>query len=325
MVWSLRTAPHVVPTSVAGAFTAGLLPEGEGEIRAFVGGVEPALDRTGMSAVELVGLAAEALPGVLDGRAMTKDDLGVALARSIAPRLSPARLQSWRSPSWYAPGQTLGESMVRFALGVVALRGSFCFGARRGNKAFLVGTERWLGKRPPEADPDEARASLVRRYLRCYGPSSAEHFAEWAGVATSQALRSWRLVGNEVVEVELGEGSASVLERDLPALEAPAEPKGARFLPPHDPYLAQRDRRTPAPDARTRRILWRRAGNPGTVLLDGEIVAAWRPRKKGKRLRVSVEPFARLSAKDRSRVEAEGQSIAPYRDAEVVEVAFADT
>jgi hypothetical protein len=322
-VWSLRTAPHVVPTGDAAVFTGGLLPKDEREIRAFVGGIEPALDRTGMGAAEVIGLTAEALPGVLGGREMTKDDLGVELAEEVARRLDPKRLESWRSPSWYAPNQTLGESMVRFALCVVALRGSLCFGARRDNRALLVMADRWLEEPLSDAEPGEARAELVRRYLRCYGPSTPEHFARWTGTAPSQALRSWRLVEQELTEVDFEGKSAWILQRDLPVLQAPPEPRGVMILPPHDPYLAQRDRETLTPDERVRRTLWRSAGNPGAVLLDGRIVAAWRPRKKGRRLSVGVEPFAALSHAERSRIEAEALAIAPFRGADAAEVSFA--
>jgi len=46
-----------------------------------------------------------------------------------------------------------------------------------------------VDRRPVE--PAWARAELVRRYLHCYGPSTPQHFAEWAGIGPAQAGRAW--------------------------------------------------------------------------------------------------------------------------------------
>ena len=78
-VWSVRAAPYVVPTSAAAVFTTGVLPEGEESLRFFLSGAGPHLDLLGMSASEVVERTAAALPAILDGRELTKDELGVAL------------------------------------------------------------------------------------------------------------------------------------------------------------------------------------------------------------------------------------------------------
>ncbi len=319
--WSLRGAPYLFPARDAAVFTLGLLPEDEESLRAFILGAEQALDLLGMSATEAVERTAAALCEVLDGRVLAnKQRLDAELAERVAVRLPPQQLAAWQSPSWYGPNQRLGEAVVSFSLRPVSLRGLVCFAPRRGNEASFVRTDQWLGAPLPAADPEQARAELVRRYLHCYGPSTVKHLAEWAGIGQAQATRAWALVEPELVEVSLDGHRAWLLERDVACLMSPPTPEGVRFLPPHDPYLALRDRATLIPDKALQRRLWRVMGNPGVVLVDGRPVALWRPRKAGRRLKLRIEAFAAISEGVRPAMEAEAASLAPFKGCTAVEM-----
>ncbi len=310
---SLRGTPLVFPAADAAVFTAGLLPEDEASLRVFILGAVEGLEKVGMSATELVRLTSGALPAVLDAHEMTKDELGVEIADRISGELSPGRRDLWRSHSWYASGQYLGESLVRFALYVVSLQGLFCYAPRQKNKAYFVRTDQWLGSPLPQAVPEKARAELARRYLHCYGPSTAGHLAEWAGIASVQADRAWSLIEDDLVEVDYGKQRTWLLQSDVPCFLSPVAATGVRFLPPHEPLLQMRDRATLIPDKSLHRKLWRAVGNPGVVLVDGEPVAAWRSQKHGKRMDVTVEAFAGIPQKMRPEIEAEAATLAPYR------------
>lgn len=321
-VWSLRASPYIFPTDDAVVFTLGLLPEDEESLRFFILGADRALHQVGISATEVVERTAEALPQVLDGRELTKDELGVELAKQVAQYLTSQQLANWHLPSWYAPDQRLGESIVRFAVSIIALQGLLCFAPRRGNAATFIRTDQWLGAPLPKVNREHARAELVRRYLHCYGPSTSEHFAEWAGIAAAQAAQAWKLVEHELTEVDFEGQKTWLHEDDLPRFISPSTPEGIRFLPPHEPYLQLRDRTTLIPDKALQRHLWRSSGNPGVVLVDGRFAGIWRSQKKGKRLRVAIEMFTFVSRSIRSQIEAEAATLAPYRDCTSVKVEF---
>src|SRR5688572_8988173 len=68
-----------------------------------------------------------------------------------------------------------------------------------------------------------AGAELVRRYRATYGPSSASHFATWAGLGKAHARELW----------ELDDASPTPMPLD-----------GVRLLAPGDPVLLGRDRET---------------------------------------------------------------------------------
>jgi len=107
---------------------------------------------------------------------------------------------------------------------------------------------RWLGEEPPRMDTTGARAALVRRYLRLYGPSTADDLAAWAGVSPAYARRIWAAVGRELLEVEYAGRTCHLLASDEKALARAGPPAGIRLVPPYDPYLQQRDRATAVPD-----------------------------------------------------------------------------
>lgn len=324
--WSMRGAPAIFPTRNAAVFTTGLLPGDSRTLQAFITGSEQPLEQLGMQVEELVRLTAEAVRVVLDGRILAnKSKLDQKLAQHILSGLPAGQQKIWQGPSPFAANQFLGEALVSFALRPVALHGVICFAPRRGNEASFVLTEQWLGSPSAALDMRQARRELLRRFLRCYGPSTPQNFAAWAGTALQQAKEIWELVKGELVDVDAGGRKAWLHEEDLPVWDAPAGAQGVRILPPHDPYMQQRDRDVLVADKKLQRTIWRTVGRPGVVLLDGEIAAVWRPEKKGRRQRLKITPVITLAQPARTQIESEAQTlIAVYPNCDEVQVEFVD-
>lgn len=59
--------------------------------------------------------------------------------------------------------------------------------------------------------------------------------------------------------------------------------------------------------------MWRPIGSPGTVLIDGEIAGTWRARQSGRVLQLTVTVHRTLTAKQRTRVEEQGEVVAAAR------------
>ncbi len=314
--WSLRAAPHLFPVTEAPVFTLGLLPGTSEWLQAFVAGIGGGLDVAGMSIDEVVQQTTEAVRHVLDGRAIAgKQQLDRELAEWVAVRLQPAARERWGAPFLYAAGQKAGEALVSFSLRPAALAGWVCFGARQGGETTFARTDQWLGAAIPELATSDAQAELVRRYLRCYGPSTPGDFAAWAGIVPEHAAAIWQGVEDALVEVRVEGRRAWLLREELERFmppATPAAPPGARFLPAHDPYLQQRDRVLIVPEKARQRVIWRTAGAPGAVLRDGEVAGTWRGRKSGDRLHVDVTWFGG-TPEDRDAVETEAVGVAALR------------
>lgn len=320
--WSLRGAPFLVPTRDLAVFTTGvLLPTAEGR-RRLVMGVGPSLDRLGLTIDEAVDLVRAELHDVLSGRRLTITELGVEIATRITPHLTPAQQALWEAEGPYATGQPLGEGVVHFCLRLLTLEQVLLLAPREGRRAPFVLTDEWLPHRPAELDPAAARGELLRRHLRCHGPTTRLGFATWLGVRPGDTAAWWAAVGDEVTEVEVDGRRGWMLTDDLREVGRAERPTGVRLLPARDAYTQAGDRSLLLAPAH-HRALWRGTGDPGALLVDGELVGTWRPRKQGRRLTLRVTLFTELTARQRHDLDVEARGVAALRGADVAQVSFA--
>jgi hypothetical protein len=155
--------------------------------------------------------------------------------------------------------------------------------------------ERWLPGGIPELPVDDARAELVRRWLRTFGPGTRNDIRWWTGwtvAATRQALSA---VGAVAVELESGDtGYALPDDLDpvdppdhwvalLPALDATTMGWAGRewYLGPHRPHLFDL------------------SGNAGpTIWVDGRIVGGWAQRRSGEVVPSLLEDVGAVVARE---------------------------
>lgn len=168
----------------------------------------------------------------------------------------------------------LGEVLVKAELlpepkgqGVYALirhtglLGRLCYGPGHDSTETWVATRDWLGK-PLELEVEGSPADLARRYLRAYGPATAQDFATWSGLTVPVA----RAAVKEAATMEFvvaGEPLAAVA--DLPGSAA------VRLLGEFDPYLLGYKDRRHALDEKDRKLI-----HPGGGMLRPAVVQAGR-------------------------------------------------
>ncbi|HEX7196597.1 MAG TPA: crosslink repair DNA glycosylase YcaQ family protein, partial [Candidatus Limnocylindria bacterium] len=168
---------------------------------------------------------------------------------------------------------------------------------------------RWDGARQPTVrpvpappvEPFDARLELARRHLHVFGPTTADAFAEWAGIAPSAGRAAFEALGASLAPIRTPVGDAWILADDEEAFRAPAGSSApARLLPSGDTYflLQGPGRELLVPRVTRQRLLWTPRVWPGAVLVGGEIVGVWR--RAGSV--VSVEHWQRLAAVDREAV-----------------------
>ncbi len=163
-----------------------------------------------------------------------------------------------------------------------------------------------------EPGPRPAADAAVNRFLHFYGPSTADDFADWTGVARPHAKRLWGRVEVELSEVSVGRRKAWMLTQDLDGLHSPPRADGVRFIPPGDPYLQKPNRPLLAPQAELRKRLFRPVGSPGAVLRNGRLAGLWRAKAKGKQAEITVEKLGGVARKD---LEEEAHRVADVRGA----------
>ena len=187
---------------------------------------------------------------------------------------------------------------------------------------------RWEGARAPvvwtvpaaEIDPADARRELARRYLRIFGPTTADGFARWAGISRSSAANAFAALEGSLLPVRSPLGDEWLLADDEPAMRAAAMTAApARLLPSGDAYFlldgAERELLVPRADQRER--LWTPRVWPGALLVEGEIRGTWRRAQHT----VRIDAWARLPRRTRDAIEAEARALPLPVDREI-EVAW---
>ncbi|MGP4025072.1 winged helix DNA-binding domain-containing protein [Actinomadura sp. 3N407] len=137
--------------------------------------------------------------------------------------------------------------------------------------------EAWLPGGIEDVPAGAARADLVRRWLRAFGPAPVSDLKWWTGWNAGDVGKALALL--DVTEVDLGGGTGVVLSDDLEPVPAP-EPWAA-LLPALDPTpMGWRERGWFLGDHGP--PLFDTNGNIGpSVWWDGRVVGGWAQRKDG--------------------------------------------
>lgn len=284
----------------------------------------------GISATDLLHRMSERASELLDGRGLTKAELGEGLLPALPEPLRD-RLRDAGVGLSMDPRVVLTLTVAR----LISLKGVFVMAPRKGGKEpTFVRTDQWLLRTPAAISPMEAQSELVRRFLRAFAPATSEDMAWWANPQTSpaakkaneaHAARLWSLLDREVTEVERPDGSRGfVLTSDLGHLADPPTVAGVRLIPPYDPFLTARDRETLVAKEHHRR-LWRSTHNPGVVLSGSELIATWTARKQARLLAITLDSLgAPLDRRTRDAVGDEAALLAPLRGRSGVRLEVAD-
>ncbi len=157
------------------------------------------------------------------------------------------------------------------------VRGSW----RSDNYAYARWTD-WLESPAEPMDPAAARAELARRYLRAYGPATADDLSWWTGWTKRDTVAALAALGEEISQVTLEGAATWVLASDLDALcEAdPETGRGVRLLPVWDAYFMGYGA---SPTGRARQVaadqygrIYDKSGNgTSTVIVDGMAAGVW--------------------------------------------------
>lgn len=186
----------------------------------------------------------------------------------------------------------------------------------RGKDATLGPIPDW----PGVPTRNDGIADLIRLYLTMLGPATPVEVAKYLGSSGAEIRKRWP---DDLAEVRVDGRRAWLPSGSVPELTSARVVPGVRLLPAMDPLLQARDRDVLVPDRDRQKEVWKILGNPGAVLVDGEISGVWRAKTAGRRrIDLTVTPFGELTARVRRAVEAEAEQVARARGAEDASVAY---
>jgi hypothetical protein len=202
---------------------------------------------------------------------------------------------------------------------LAALEGLLCLGPDndKGEPTYVL-IDDWLGRQQPAAQKS-ALAELARRYVRAYGPATADDLSAWSGMPVPQARTAVAEARPSLAEVTLRGEPAFLLRGRLNQLMEPAPAvTDIRLLPAFDTYLLGYRRRDLAVSPDLQRRLQRGGGwlHPA-VVVNGRGVAAWTLRQSGTRGHIMVEPTEPISSATRAGIKGEVNDIGRFLDRSV--------
>ncbi|MEW2444259.1 winged helix DNA-binding domain-containing protein [Micromonospora marina] len=290
LLWTVRGAPHLYRRADVGAVAAAVEPFSDADAGKRIYDAAKPLKAAGIGILAALDEVAARMREIV-GRPTVKGEVSGRLA------------------------EVMPEPYLRFCRPCNATHlyeMPFRLAAVRAGLELRLGTsppvlERVPGFRPATTPGD--RFDLVRAYLRLLGPATPKHVADYLDAPVKEVKARWP---RDAVEVSVDGETRWLLAADEAAL-ASAETTATRLLGPFDLFLQAKDRATLVPDAARVKELWPVLGRPGAVLVGGDLAGTWRPRRSGRSLTVTVQPWRELTGSARDAVVVEAERLAAYR------------
>lgn len=224
-----------------------------------------------------------------DGRARTRAELAEELTNRVGRKAGEGVRGSWGT-----------------FLKPAAFRGLLCQAAGEGPGVTFVRPDRWLRHWRTE-DLETALRALIRRYLAAYGPASVPEISRWWGVTPKYLRARVESLSDETTEVSVDGHRGLVLTKDLDTI-ARSRPidGGVQLLGSFDPFVVGAGlRELLIPAAHLRRVSRTAGWISPVVLIHGRAAGVWTSERAKGGLRVTVDPFSKLSAPERKAVISE--------------------
>lgn len=183
------------------------------------------------------------------------------------------------------------------------------------------------GRKYAALEKQKAANNLAERYFKAFGPARLKDFAWWLGSTQKIAKEAMEKV--ELAEIE---DRLFLLKEDLEDFNS-TEPEfnnEINILPQWDAYTMgyAGDGRDRLVDEKHLDKLYGKIGATGgnarpCILLNGLVVAAWRPQKKGNKLNIEVEMFERSNAATRKQITRAFDEIKDFLVLSEIKVNFA--
>jgi hypothetical protein len=245
-----------------------------------------------------------AIPHVLEQGPLTR----LQLADAVAKHTGVAHVRDViLSSSWGTP------------LKPSAYRGELCLGPGQGKTVTFMNPRAWMGTWQP-IEPQLALQELARRYLRAYGPATADDFAFWWGCGKTLAKNLFQSIEEEVEEVEVEGWRAFALRATLPLIQSVEPVETVHLLPLFDAYTigVPRDCEPLLAAAYKRQVFNLQGWTFAVILVNGSIQGVWHSTIRRAHTVVKVNLFCLSTGSIRKGIEAEAQRLSHLFEQEVV-------
>lgn len=239
--------------------------------------------------------------------------IGQALNGCMLSREQLASEVGRKEGKWAQDGLNHGWGVL---LGPAAYSGLLCFGSSEGAKVNYVRADQWI-KDWKWVDEKEALSEVARRYVATYGPVRIQDFSRWFWVTRGTAQKIFDEISDTLEHVEFERKSYWIRK----GARMPSRPAGDQIflLPQYDCYtIGCVPRNRLILDAGRGRILshgrgrFESATGLPVLIIDGIVSGIWERKQTGKKLIVKVEPFVKLKALQKEKIETRAARFADF-------------
>jgi len=300
----MRQTLFLVPSSQLAVFVRGSARRAEKEIRWARGKGVPE---------RVINAVIDATLDVLD-QPLTRTEVAEHVSRALGTQTQDVHGGGWGSGRKIAavPVGDLAYPVVDL-LHLVTARGVVCYGPNQGNELTFVRADAWI---PQWQDVPRAQAedTLLRIYLRAFGPATIADFAWWTGITLRDAREIWARGQADIAPVDVEGRKAGVLWDDLNALaQARFERPLIRLLSHFDSFLLGHKDREHLLSTKHRPKVYRPQGwIVPVILLDGRIIAVWENVQEKDRLHIKIEKLDSISRNTAAGIHEEAQDLGRF-------------
>ena len=236
-----------------------------------------------------------AIPHVLEQGPLTRLQLADAVARHMGTACARDLILS---SSWGTP------------LKPSAYRGDLCLGPGQGKTVTFMNPRGWIGNWQP-IEPELALQEIARRYLRAYGPATADDFAFWWGCGKTLAKKVFQSIEEELEEVEVEGWRAFALRAVFPFIQSVEPAEQIHLLPLFDAYTigVPRDCEPLLAQAYKHLVFNRQGWTFAVVLVNGSIQGVWHSTIRRSQTVIKVHLFSSSTPAIRKGIAAEAERL----------------
>jgi len=297
LAWTLRGSPHVHRRKDLSRYAAALWPADDVDAAARLYGDSGRLRAAGADPLEAVAAVSDAMRAVVTAP-MVKGAASAAVTAAI-----PAEYSGFCKG---CGSVHVHELLFRLAALPAAI------GALPDTKPIVLAP---IAAPFPRPDRQQGLHELVAAYYRAFGVGTPSDVGTHLGTS-ARCIKPG--LPDDLVPITVdgarSQARASMLD-DLLAADVGAAAGIVRLLPPSDPLLQPRDRAVLTSEREQQRALWPMIGLPGAVLAGGGLAGIWRTRLTGTSLTLTVLPWRRLAAAERTELEQEATRVGAVRGA----------
>jgi hypothetical protein len=300
--WTLRASPFLHHPQDLPKLAAALWPHSERDALGKVAWQRSVMQKSGITATEALRYTAEAMRECITSP--TVKGVASAAVSKVVPKALVSYCRGCQS-------EHIFESLFRLG----ALPGGLMLDLGQ-SPPLLVPIENW----PGIPDEQEGADQLIETYLRFVGPASVADVATWLTTTQAEVKEIWP---SGLAEVDVDGRTTWIPESEMDLLLDPPEPPRALLVPTSDPFLQDRNKPFLVPDKAFHKAMWPVIGQPGAVLVDGDVAGVWRTKASGrKKLEIRITEFTPIEKDARGVLTEAAELIGQLRGVAQTSLAF---